>query len=695
MAACTQKEKETAPAPLNNGGLMETDVPITSPNASIAINEIAPVIDEYDNWTAGGYWPTEGIFWIDKDGTITDFKDGKSEVIIPARINGVPVKAIGDIVFWEKGLTHVTLPVGLKSIGSRAFAENQLTSITIPEGVLSIGDGAFEGNPLTYVKIPARAFVGYSTFFSTSDDPMVFALGEDIHFQTSIFGELVHYEYFCNNRKAGIYTEMAYTSQKEGIFEFIKTKYGSIITGYSGGKVDELEIPQQLGGMAVKGVIHGTFYKNDISHVQFPDRLTFIGGVNSFSSNKLTSITIPDSVIYIGDYAFSDNQLDSVDIGKNVSSINKGAFFNNSLTNITIPDSVTYIGDGAFEGNQLTSVTIPNGVTSIGINVFLNNQLTVVVIPDSVTSIASGAFYNNQLSRITISGNVELTRSSRGSFTQGFDDFYNRNKRRSGTYAYSDNQWSLAVPAFVTDEKDFTTDGKGTITRYNGQDTLVVIPVSIGSVRVDAIGRYAFTEKKLASVTIPDSVISIGGYAFGFNQIISVTIPDSAAFIGEYAFYQNKLANITIPGSVKSIDPFAFTENRLTNVTILDGVISIGNYAFMANQITNVTIPDSVTSIGFGAFANNKLTSVVIPDSITSISESAFNHNQLTSVSIPVSVNLIEAAAFSHNPLTSITIGAGVELEYPSFDDGFDNFYETNGKKAGTYVLNNGQWSMK
>ena len=67
----------------------------------------------------------------------------------------------------------------------------------------------------------------------------------------------------------------------------------------------------------------------------------------AFMNNKsITSVVIPDSVVGLGNSAFS---------------------WCASLTSVTIPDSVTSIGDWAFEYcSSLTSVTIPKSVTSIG-----------------------------------------------------------------------------------------------------------------------------------------------------------------------------------------------------------------------------------------------------------------------------------------------------------------------------------------
>jgi hypothetical protein len=133
------------------------------------------------------------------------------------------------------------------------------------------------------------------------------------------------------------------------------------------------------------------------------------GAFNSCSS--LTSITIPDSVTSIGDYAFeSCSSLTSITIPDSVTSIGDGAFRHcSSLTSITIPDSVTSIGEDAFyDCTSLSSITIPDGVTSIGSNAFSYcSSLTSITIPNSVVSIGGDAFYScSSLTSITIPDSV-------------------------------------------------------------------------------------------------------------------------------------------------------------------------------------------------------------------------------------------------------------------------------------------------
>jgi hypothetical protein len=109
----------------------------------------------------------------------------------------------------------------------------------------------------------------------------------------------------------------------------------------------------------------------------------------------LTSVSIPNSVTNIGDFAFYLSSLTSISIPNSITNIGQGTFASCiNLTSVTIPNSVTSIGFGAFYlCTNLTSVTIPNSVTSIGYGAFYYcNNLTSVTIPESVASIEDLAF---------------------------------------------------------------------------------------------------------------------------------------------------------------------------------------------------------------------------------------------------------------------------------------------------------------
>ena len=238
--------------------------------------------------------------------------------------------------------------------------------------------------------------------------------------------------------------------------------------------------------------------------------------------NNLCCITIPDSVISIGEYAFEGcTSLTSIIIPNSVTYIGKEAFYEcESLTSITIPNSVTSIGEEAFDScKSLTSIIIPNSVTSIGKYAFCGcKSLTSITIPNSVTSIGGCAF----------GGCHSLT--------------------------------SIAIPDSVTNIDGGTFGGCHSLTS-------ITIPNSVTS-----IGEGAFSGcKSLTSITIPNSVTSIeDGVFLECELLTSITIPDSVTSIGEYAFRGCKsLTSITIPNSVTSIGKSTFYFcNLLTNIVI-------------------------------------------------------------------------------------------------------------------------------
>ncbi|MDU3125719.1 MAG: leucine-rich repeat domain-containing protein, partial [Finegoldia magna] len=136
----------------------------------------------------------------------------------------------------------------------------------------------------------------------------------------------------------------------------------------------------------------------------------------------------------------------------------------------------------------------------------------------------------------------------------------------------------------VTAESDFDFDASsGTIKKYKGTATDVVIPEKINGKTVRIIGKGAFGKKKLSSVVIPEGVETIG----------------------QGAFINNLLTTIKLPSTVKKIDSMAFTLNKsLSKVELNEGLEFIGQKAFMndSSLTGEITIPSTVKTVMTSAF---------------------------------------------------------------------------------------------
>lgn len=128
------------------------------------------------------------------------------------------------------------------------------------------------------------------------------------------------------------------------------------------------------------------------------------------------------------------------------------------------------------------------------------------------------------------------------------------------------------VDAAPTPDSCFTFNvATRTITGYNSTDpscpTDVEIPASLGggTNNVETISTFAFYNKNLTSVIIPDTVTTIDIYAFYSNQLTSLAIPGSVVTVGNYAFAYNQLTSILMPNSATSIGAGAFTHNPIND----------------------------------------------------------------------------------------------------------------------------------
>jgi hypothetical protein len=99
--------------------------------------------------------------------SITKYLCSDKDVIIPNRINGQAVTAIGGFSFHYSDLTSVVIPDTVETIGNGAFENNQLTSVIIPDRVKKISSSAFANNVLVSVKLPSMLqIVEHAAFYN-------------------------------------------------------------------------------------------------------------------------------------------------------------------------------------------------------------------------------------------------------------------------------------------------------------------------------------------------------------------------------------------------------------------------------------------------------------------------------------------------------------------------------------------------
>jgi len=184
----------------------------------------------------------------------------------------------------------------------------------------------------------------------------------------------------------------------------------------------------------------------------------------------------------------------------------------------------------------------------------------------------------------------------------------------------------------------------------------------------------------------------------------TVTIPEKinnipVTSIDEAAFFHKNLTSIIFPSGIKKIGKMAFTGNSLTNINLPQSLTHIEYGAFSSNKLTELVLPNSMVFIANSAFIDNAIKTLVLPQNITSIESGTFMMNKLTNVTIPAKVKRIGYQAFAENPLVKITIGENVQLDVKNLGKGafpneFDDFYNSNGKKAGTYTYSEGRWTI-
>ena len=200
----------------------------------------------------------------------------------------------------------------------------------------------------------------------------------------------------------------------------------------------------------------------------------------------------------------------------------------------------------------------------------------------------------------------------------------------------------------------------------------VVVPDTLGSCPVTAIGSYAFYQMTgLTSLAIPDGVEEIEYYACrGCTNLESVSLPSTLTTMGNAVFSDCQSLKVGhIPDSVTSMGRDTFWGcTSMTSVKFSANVASLDAMTcYNCDSLTSVEIPAGVTNIGISAFLNcDNLRSISIPDTVETIGNYAFdNCVSLESLELPSGLTVLNTCFTGCPLLETMRIPANVSSIAP------------------------------
>ena len=314
----------------------------------------------------------------------------------------------------------------------------------------------------------------------------------------------------------------------DGDYSFVLHTSGNYakIVGYDNtNSVTELELPSVF-------TVNGTEYKViDVGN-----------GTTGIASNgtetRIEKVTLPDTVIAVSDYAFSNFvELENVVYGDSLMTIGKYAFTNSNGTynDLLVNDNVREVKEGAFYNTRVNELIIEDGVKSIESNAFRNIETsrsvaTFIEIPASVDNISEGAFARMLVGELIVSAtNTKYKAVDSGKGLMSAD----------GTlflqYATSNAATEYQIP------NGTVTIGAGA---FEGATNLTKVTFSES---VTAINAYAFSETKLSDVKVLENVTNIGEKAFAnIDTLEKVVIEGIPEITGDVFANSNSLTYLVL-----------------------------------------------------------------------------------------------------------------------------------------------------
>ncbi len=273
-------------------------------------------------------------------------------------------------------------------------------------------------------------------------------------------------------------------------------------------------------------------------------------------------VVIPDAynnlpVLEIAYGAFDGHtKLTEVRLPEGLKKIEGGAFFRTGLTSVSIPDSVEFIGSGAFGScPKLSELKLPKGIKRLAAGCFADAALTEVVIPEGCEYLEAAIFADcTKLERIEFPDSVMYMD---GEVFHG-TPWYEAQPEGFITVGRILYGYKGTIPANTVIDR--LPEGVIAIAGKAFYQQTGLVGFSVDSLLL-TIGEFAFWGcTNLIRVHLPDTITVLGAHLFrDCSSLSEFVIPQNLKKIDTYTFEAcNSLNGIIIPKSVSKLSQSAF-----------------------------------------------------------------------------------------------------------------------------------------
>ena len=475
----------------------------------------------------------------------------------------------------------------VKGIGAGAFVNcvlNGQAIIELPEGMIYIDNNAFSGTESGSLKLPNTM-------------------------------QLIADYAFDSNRLAGITVKpdnpwFSYipTEQEERTMSVLTNKDKTILVACPGAKAKNFS---ETGDTYITTFV-------------VPEQITEIGDCAFMGNPKLTRVTLHSGITRIGDGAFYDSRITSINVPNPNCEIGSSAFAHSKVSSVTLPQGMKKLGRHVFfYCENLKSLTLPEGMEELGMMCFGSCALTTVNLPSTMVKLDTCALQDNPFTSIdlknvkwvgrqcfsqctnlkTITGNAsQLERICGAAFTR--DNQITNPYLPDGLKVLEMNAYfratgftAMNIPASVECINGNPATGATNCAAYNVAEDNPYF-TSIDGVLYATGGATILPEDEgYVPPTAADGLTALVGVPYALPTTV-LNVPEGVTTVCNQAAREVPLTELTLPSTMTELRASSFSSVKtLTKVTCLAKVPPTGGTEVATEAYEGATLYVPMNSV--------------------------------------------------------------------------------------------------